>query len=297
MSIRIGVGLGATTSSSPDRLGHLIDDLEALAFDSLWLSERVTADSPDALTALAFAAGRTHNLKLGTSVTVIPGRNPMLLAKQLATLDRVSQGRLLVACGLGVANRSEQQAFDVSRDERGARFDEALPLIRRFLTEESVDHEGQFHRYEAAKVRPFPVQDPLPLWMGGVAPSELRRVGRMADGWLPSFVTPDDVKKGRAEIERVAEQEGRKLEDDHFGVLVPYVIGDLPEPVADFARRRRPGVDVSQVVPQGWEDLRALLERFISSGASKFVVVPVSEPGNWDGHIAELADVVHPLET
>lgn len=275
----------------------LVDGLEALAFDSLWLSERVTSDCPDALTALAFAAGRTERLKIGTSVTVVPGRNPMLLAKQVATLDNLSSGRLLLTCGLGVANREEQQAFGVARDERGSRFDEVLPLLRRFWSEDSVDHTGRWYSYRGASVKPTPLQDRLEIWLGGVAGSELRRCGRLGDGWLPSFVTPDDVKRGRADVERAAEEVGRTIDSDHFGVLVPYVIGEIPEVVADFARKRRPGIDPSEIVAAGLGQLRTLLEQFIVAGASKFVVVPVTEPVNWDGHIADLADAVQPLET
>lgn len=297
MTVRIGVGLGVQTSSSPQRLGAIVDDLEALGFDSIWLSEGITSDCPDTLTALAYAAGRTQNLKLGTSVIVVPGRNPMLLAKQLATLDNLSDGRLLVAGGLGVASKREQQAFAVNRDERASRFDEAVPLLRRLWSEESVTHDGRWYQYKEASVRPFPVQQPLEVWLGGVAPSELRRCGRLGDGWLPSFVTPEDVKRGRSEIERAAEAAGRTIDPDHFGVLVPYCDGDMPDTVADFARRRRPGADIGEVVGQGWSGLRSLLEQFVVAGASKFVVVPVSEPEYWDGHVAELADAVHPLET
>ena len=141
------------------------------------------------------------------------------------------------------------------------------------------------------------MQQPLPVWLGGAASSELRRCGRLGDGWLPSFVTPDDVTKGRAEIEQVADQEGRSIDPDHFGVLVPYAVDEIPEYVADLARRRRPGAEVSDVVAQGWKGLRTLVEQYIVAGASKFVVVPVTEPDNWDGHVADLADAVHPLET
>jgi probable F420-dependent oxidoreductase len=285
------------TSSSPQRIAAFVDDLEALGFDSLWLSEGITSDCPDIMTGLAYAAGRTQNLKLGTSVVVVPGRNPMLLAKQLSTVDNLSEGRLLVACGLGVASKREQQAFGVSRDERASRFDEAVPLLRRFWSEDSVDHHGRWYQYEDASVRPFPVQKPLEVWTGGVAPSELRRCGRLGDGWLPSFVTPDDVKRGRSEIERAAEEAGRVIDPDHFGVLVPYTEGETPEAVADFARRRRPGAELGDVVAQGWSGLRSLLEQFVTAGASKFVVVPVTEPEYWDNHVAELADAVHPLET
>jgi len=295
--IRIGVGLGVHTSSDPSRFAALVDGLEALGFDSLWLSERITADSPDPLTALAYAAGRTSRLKFGTSVTVLPGRNPMLLAKTMATLDQVSSGRFLPAVGLGVTSQSEQQAFSVARDERPSRFDEMLPLLRRVWSEERVDHKGKWFRYDGASVRPQPAQKPLEVWLGGIAPSALDRCGRLGDGWLPSFATPDDVARGRAEIEKVADKHDRMIEPGHFGALVPYAPdGPIPDAMADLVQRRRPGTDVNDVVAEGFKKLGPLLERFVEAGASKFVVVPVTEPVNWDDHVAELADAVHPLE-
>jgi probable F420-dependent oxidoreductase len=294
--VRVGVGLGVQTSSDPGRFAALIDGLEALGFDSLWLSERMSS-GPDALTALTFAAARSDRLKLGTAVTVLPGRNPVLLAKQLATIDRFSKGRLLPAFGLGVTSRSEQQAFGVSRDERGARFDEMLPLVRRLLTEESVDHKGKFFRFEKVKVEPKPVQKEMDMWLGGVAKAELDRCGRLGDGWLPSFAPPSVVAAGIKEIERVAEKNKRTIEPDHFGALVPYVEGaDIPERLIAIAKKRQPDVEPSDVIAQGLKGLRPLLERFIEAGASKFVVVPVVEPSNWDDHCADLADAVHPLE-
>jgi probable F420-dependent oxidoreductase len=294
--VRVGVGLGVHTSSDPGRFAALVDGLEALGFDSLWLSERITADSPDPLTALAYAAGRTSRLKFGTSVTVLPGRNPMLLAKALATLDRISAGRLLPALGLGVTSRAEQQAFGVARDERPSRFDEMLPLMRRFWTEDEVDHKGKFFRYEAASVRPQPAQQPLEVWLGGIAPTALDRCGRLGDGWLPSFATPDDIARGRAHIERVADKAERSIDSGHFGALVPYANGHLPDELVDMVRKRRPDVDVTDVVAKDLSGLRPLLERYIAAGASKFVVVPVIEPSNWDDHVGDIADAVHPLE-
>ena len=104
MKVRIGLGLGTQVpTDDAGELAELVDSLEDLGFDSLWLSERATGVAPDPLVALAVAAGRTRRLKLGTSVLVLPGRNPVLLAKQLASLDRLSDGRLLPAVGLGVA--------------------------------------------------------------------------------------------------------------------------------------------------------------------------------------------------
>jgi probable F420-dependent oxidoreductase len=298
VKVRVGYGLGTRTiTNDAERFGALVDGLEALRFDSLWLSEKITDDCPDPVVALSFAAARTTKLKLGTSVMVLPGRNPMLLAKELASLDRLSSGRLLPAFGLGQVDPAEQQAFGVERTERAKRFDEALPLLRRFWTEDAVDHEGEFFRYEGARVLPRPVQQPIEIWFGGIAPSELRRTGRLGDGWLPSFCTPDDVAAGRPEVERVAAEHDREIDPEHFGALVPYALDGIPDVLAAFLAKRRPDVDPADVVAPSLDALAPLLERFIEVGASKFVAVPIGEPADWADHLAEVADAVMPLQS
>jgi len=199
--IAFSLGTGGMNADGSSGFGALVDDLERLGFDSLWLSERITGPAPDPLAAMAFAAGRTTKLKFGTSVLVLPGRNPMLLAKELATIDRLSNGRLLPAVGLGAPDPMEHQAFGVQREERAALFDEMLPLLRRLWTEDAVDHDGPRFQLKAATVLPKPLQQPLDVWLGGIAPSELRRVGRLGVGWLPSLATPDDVAERRPVIE------------------------------------------------------------------------------------------------
>ncbi|MDZ7732087.1 MAG: TIGR03619 family F420-dependent LLM class oxidoreductase [Acidimicrobiia bacterium] len=210
MKIRIGFGLGTRSfTNRPETFDPFVDALERLGFDSLWLSERVTGEAPDPVVGMAYAAGRTRRLKFGTSVMVLPGRNPVLLAKALASLDRLSDGRLLPAFGLGVVDPREQQAFGVERRERASIFDEALPLMRRLWTEDVVDHVGERFSLEGVSVLPKPTQKPLEVWLGGQAPSELRRVGRLGDGWLPSFCDADDVRAGKALVEEAAEAAGR----------------------------------------------------------------------------------------
>jgi probable F420-dependent oxidoreductase len=297
VKVRIGYGLGTRAASDPERFADLVDTLEELRFDSLWLSERITGDCPDPIVGLAVAAGRTTRMKFGFSVLVVPGRNPMLLAKELATLDRLSNGRLLPAFGLGAVDPGEQQAFGVERTERAKRFDEVLPLLRRFWAGESVDHEGTFHRYEAAVVRPLPKQDPLEIWLGGIAPSELRRCGRLGDGWLPSFCTPDDVAQGIPAIQEVAADHDREIDPEHFGALIPYCDGPLPDLVAAGLARRRPDVDPTEVVASGLADLQTMIARHIEAGASKFVVIPMVEPPDWGDHLAEVANTLLPLQT
>lgn len=297
MKVRVGFGLGTRTGFVDESFLELVDLLEEHRFDSLWLSERVTGGCPDPVVALSVAAGRSTRLKLGTSVMILPGRNPVLVAKELASLDRLSGGRLLPAFGLGAVSRSEQQAFGVERGDRAGLFDEALPLIRRLWTEESVDHDGTHFHLEGAKVRPFPRQSPPEVWLGGIAPAELRRVGRLGDGWLPSFVTPADAEAGRLVVEQVAAEHDRAIDPEHYGVLLPYSLEPIPDEVLALMPARRPDVDPRQLVAIGAEELADRIAAFVDVGFSKFVVVPLGDPPDPAAHLAALADVVLPLQT
>lgn len=297
MKIRIGCGLGVQGLRDSARFGELVDGLESRGFDSLWLSERLTGDAPDPLVGLAFAAGRTSKLKLGTSVQVLPGRNPVVVAKEWASLDRLSGGRALPAFGLGVANPAEQQAFGVAREERAAWFDEALPLIRRLWTEDDVDHDGPRFSYRALSVRPKPVQQPPDVWLGGRAKSELRRVGRLGDGWLPSFSTPGEVAAGRVVVEEAAASAGREIEVEHYGALVIYVRDAIPELLLTAIKSRRPDADPAELIPVGLPALRAHLERFLEAGFSKLVLVPAHDPASWTAELDDVAHEILPLQT
>ena len=298
MKVRIGMGLGTQTlAGESERFAGFVDLLEQRGFDSLWLSERLTGPAPDPLIALAVAAGRTRKLKLGTGVLVLPGRNPVVLAKELATLDRLSGGRLLPAVGLGAPVPAEHRAFGVERGARAGLFDEAVTLLRRLWTEDDVHHDGEHFRLDGVTLRPRPVQQPVDVWLGGSSPSELRRTGRLGDGWLPSFTVPAEVEAGWATVNRVAAEHDRAIDPEHLGVLVAYTRDGLPDTVARAVARRRPGVDPREVVPTGVGGLRAQIERFIAVGASKFVVVPVDDPADWSAELDELAATVLPLES
>ena len=299
MKVRIGFGLGTSTDLHGPSYGVVVDTLERLGFDSLWLSERISGPAPDPLVAMAFGAGRTTNLKFGMSVMVLPGRNPVVLAKELATLATMSGGRLLPAFGLGAVDPVEQQAFGVERTERAKMFDEMLEVMRQCWTGQPFTHHGERYDYDGVTVLPAPKR--MDVWLGGIAPSELRRIGRLADGWLPSFVTPADAEAGRSVIEAVCAEHGREIEDDHYGVLVPYSFGPIPERLARLLAKRRPDLDdPAELVPTSWDGLTATIKRFVDVGTSKFVVLPLVEPGGaegWVAHLEEAADVLLPLET
>ena len=298
MKIRIGYGLGTRNATNDhERFVELVDALERHEYDSLWLSERITGDCPDPLVGMAFAVARTTKLKVGMSVMVLPGRNPVVLAKSLASLDRLSNGRLLPAFGLGVADSAEHQAFGVERKERGAWFNEALPLMKRLWTEDHVSHEGKRFTVSDVTVRPKPVQEPLEVWLGGIAPLELKRVGRHADGWLPSFCTPAMVAEARKTIERVADEHDREIEDEHYGALIPYRATNttLPEAMQVILNKRAPDAEPDEVIPTK-DGIEKTIGRFVDEGFSKFVLIPTVEPDDWANELAEVASIIKPLE-
>ena len=299
MKVRIGYGIGAAPGLFADvgGLGRVVDDLDRLGYDSLWFPERVNSPQLDPIVAMAYVAGRSSRLKFGSAVAVVPGRNPVLMAKTLASLDVVSGGRCLPALGLGIANTAEHQAFQVQRSERAPWIEEAMPLIRRLWAEEVVDHHGDRFSIEGARVLPKPVQEPFEVWLGGQAPSELRRTGRLADGWLASFTTPGHVAEGIPVIEHAATEAGRTIDPEHYGVLIPYTRGPLPAPLVERVAARRPDADVTDVVATSHERIGELIDAYVEVGASKFVLFPFGEPDDWGRELEMLADAVLPRQS
>jgi probable F420-dependent oxidoreductase len=294
--IKCGVGVGSRIAP-PDvaAFGHVVDRLEEHGFDSLWLSDRVTVGSLDPVTALAFAAGRTHRLKLGTSTLVVPGRNPVLLARELATLDALSGGRFLPAFGLGTADAAEHQAFGVRRNERGGWFDEAVPLMVRLWREESVTHTGPRFTVTDLTLRPRPVGR-MQVWTGGRSPREYDRTGRLAEGWLGSFQTPDEAGAARRAIEEACDRHGRSIDDDHYGMVVLYERTAIADRVRAMIGRVRPELTADDLVPVGADGLRAAARRYVADGISKFVLIPATPVESWDDELAWLAPLVREIE-
>src|SRR6059036_1407113 len=216
MKIRIAVGIGGA-SASTGALTELVTGLDDMGFDSLWLSEVLTGQVFDPVVGLAWAAASNPRLKIGTTM-LLPGRNVVRLAKQLASLDVLCKGRLLVTLVPGLTYEPERDAIGVPPKQRGAFIDEALPLLRRLWAGETVSHDGPAGSFREVKLWPLPVQQPLEVWLGGTAPAALERCGRLSDGWLPSLCTPEEAARGRVVIEQAAARAGRTISREHFGV-------------------------------------------------------------------------------
>lgn len=293
MKVRIGVSLGP--AATPLGLADGVGLLEAAGIDSLWLSEVVYGDVVEPFTGMTYALARTSRLKVGTGVAVLPGRHPVLVAKQLTSLAALAPGRVLPVFGLRPARRPETAAFPVD-GSRAAVFDESLELLRLLLTQEEVSFSGQFFSVESASVGPLPARA-LDIWLGGSAPAGLRRVGRFGDGWLGSFLTPAEAGAAREQIQEAAGAAGREIDPEHFGISIS--VGQITPQLARAVEQRRPGVDPATLAPATWADARRMIGAYIEAGLSKFVVRPAvpSIGGGLERFVDEFVAELVPLQT
>jgi probable F420-dependent oxidoreductase len=195
----------------------------------------------------------------------------------------------------GLTYPPERDAIGVDPKRRGAAIDEALPLLRRLWAGETVSHEGAAGTFRDVKLSPLPVQQPLEVWLGGTAPAALERCGRLSDGWLPSLCTPEEAAAGRVVIEQAAARAGRSISGEHFGMSIGYARVPLDAETARVMAARRPRA--LELTPVGLPALRALIERFIAVGFSKFVVRPVIAPASWRAELEALSAAVGDLQT
>jgi probable F420-dependent oxidoreductase len=288
VKIRIAIGLGANALEA-DTFATVVRDLVELRFDSLWLSEILTSPGPDPLIALATAAQLDPKIKLGTTM-LLPGRNELALAKALATLDVLSRGRLLLTFVPGLAYGPERDAIGVPVKERGAAIERTLPRLRQWWAGEEVD---------GVTLSPRPVQDPLEIWLSGLATASLERCGRLADGWLGAACTPEEARAAKATIDAAAAGAGREVDPEHFGLSIGYSLQPLTEAqlTAMSTRTRGRDIDPRILVPVGYAALRETVQSFIAVGMSKFVIRPGFGQGTSRAELAELANAIGDLQT
>ena len=299
MKVRLGIGAGPSRDDPGAATLALVDGCERRGIDSVWFPDRIAAPAVEPLIALGWAAGRTEHLKLGTGVVVLPGRNPAVVAHQLASLAALAPRRILPVFGLQPATPAERTSYPVP-GPRAAVFEEALTVVRRLLTEPVVTHHGTYFTLDEAVVEPRPTK-PMDLWLGGLVPAALRRVGRLADGWLASFVTPAEAAAARQVIADAADAAGRHVEDDHYGtnllVLPPGTSDDDAARASASAAHRRPDAEgADDLVATDWDHARRLVGEFVEGGITKFVVRPAVPPESWDDFLDGFAAELTPLE-
>ena len=225
-----------------DFLWALTDFLERSGIDSLWLSDRLSSPTPvpEVMTTLAAVAARTQTLKFGPSVIVLPYRTPVVAAKEMATLDWLSRGRFFPAVGVGVELPREFDASGVPFKERGRRTDEAIHVIRLLWTEDEVSFQGEFYKLDRVTIFPKPWQTPPPIWIGGKSEAAIKRTARVGDGWMPSFITPEELRVGVDRVQELAAAAGREVPEDHFGTLINFAIAESSEAALAMAAALHP---------------------------------------------------------
>ncbi|MGH7396601.1 MAG: LLM class flavin-dependent oxidoreductase [Candidatus Rokuibacteriota bacterium] len=283
-------------------LWTLCDVLERSDVDSIWLSDRLSSSAPvpEVMTTLAAIAARTTRLKFGPSVVVLPYRTPVVAAKEMATVDWLSRGRLFPAVGVGVELPREFDASGVSFAERGRRTDEAIRVLRLLWTQDEVTWEGQFYKLDRISIFPKPWQTPPPIWIGGKSEAAMRRTARLGDGWIPSFITPEELRGGVQRVQDLAAAAGRQVLEDHFGTLINYAIADTEDAALAMARPHIPRGRVDEATMRqctAFGPVGRLLEKveeYVKAGASKFILRPLCPPPLMLDQISRMAEDVCP---
>ncbi len=251
-----------------DELADLVGLVDRSGYDSMWVGDHVafTIAIFDPLLQLAQAAVLSRRLVFGTDVFLLPLRHPTPIAKQVSTLDHLTEGRFIFGVGVGGEFPKEYEACGVPLDERGARLSESLTVMRKLWTGEPVSHAGKFFTFDGVRMQPPPRQlGGPPIWCGGRADPALRRIGRMTDGWMSYVVTPDMYRQGLEKIATAAGEAGRTF-DRGFGTahLLFTRIDDTYEKALDAAT-----VSLSQRYAM---DFRKAAQRYAALGTPQDVV-------------------------
>lgn len=282
-SIAVGLGIMEFPFDTAAGFWRWVDLCESGGIDSIWQTDRLISRAPilESMSALAAIAGRTRRIKFGVNVVSVAMREPVLLAKQCATIDMLSGGRLLPGFGIGSPRGPEWQAMHLDPTTRGRKTDEALEIIARLWAGEKLDYEGKHFRLTGAQIAPLPAQADLPMWIGGSSDAAVRRTARYGTGWQAGAEPAAEVGRVIAAIRAAVVAAGRHIDDDHYGAACAYRFGTWDDPgmgrAAD-AYRARTGRDPREAFAVG--DATTILmriEEYVEAGASKFILRPAAQ--------------------
>lgn len=286
MTVSAGLGMAQFPFADARQFWRWVDLCDSGGVDSLWQSDRLIGREPslECLSLMAALAGGTRRIKFGMNVASLGLRDPVVTAKACATIDVLSAGRLLPAFGVGSALSRDFAATGTPTRGRGKRTDEGLEILSRLWSEESVSFSGACYRLDDASIAPRPVQQPLPLWVGGSAPQAVERTARWGTGWQAGIDTPDDVAPVIAAIKTRTAALGRQIDEDHYGAGFGFRFGDPSEAVVSRYRSmleqrlgRRPD---GLTAVGGTGEILELMQRFRAAGVHKFVLRPIAADGD-----------------
>lgn len=282
MTVSAGIGIANFVFDDAAGFWRWVAQCDDGGVDSIWQSDRLIGSDPnlECMSVMAALAGATTRLKFGMNVASLGLRDPVVTAKACATIDVLSNGRLLPAFGVGTARGRDYVATGTPTRGRGKRTDEGLEIMARLWSEPSVDFEGQCYRLEGASIAPRPVQQPLPLWVGGSAAQAIERTARWGTGWQAGIETPEQVAPVIAAIKDKAAELGRAIDVDHFGAGFGYRFGSADDPISRRYRealtQRLGHAPDGYLAIGGSEEIMALLHAFRQAGVHKFILRPIA---------------------
>lgn len=285
MTVSAGLGMANYPFADSRDFWRWVDLCDNGGVDSLWQSDRIIGRGPnlETMSVMAALAGGSKRLKFGMNVASLGLRDPVLTAKACATIDVLSGGRLLPAFGVGSAISRDFAATGIPTKGRGKRTDEGVEILSRLWSEESVTFDGTYYRLDDASIAPRPIQQPLPLWVGGSAPQAIERTARWGTGWQAGIDSAVQVAPVIAAIKARATELGRAIDEDHFGAGFAFRFGGSGEAVVARYREllaTRLGREPDGCMAVGEAShMLALMKDFRTAGVHKFILRPIAADG------------------
>jgi probable F420-dependent oxidoreductase len=281
-TIAVGIGLMEFPFKTASGFWRWVDLCEQGGLDSIWQTDRLISGAPmlECMSVMAALAGRTQRILFGMNVLGLGVRDPVVVAKECATIDYLSEGRLLPAFGVGSPRSPDWAGTGRTYAGSGKRVDESLEIIGRLWAGETLDFDGEFYSCKGARINPLPARKRLPIWYGGGSRAAVRRTARFATGWLGGPETPPEAARVVKAIRAACDEAGRRIPDDHYGAGFFYRFGSrddaaVAERVA-LNQARLPGVDPWRMMAVG--DTAVIAERirqYVAGGVTKFVLRPI----------------------
>jgi probable F420-dependent oxidoreductase len=288
MAIAIGISLSGFRTGLPDpeAIYRYVERADELGIDSIWLPDHPISETPelDPTVLMTTIAARTDDIKMGPSVLTLPARNPVTVANTYANLDYLTGGRGRVIMGVGLgAEPTLTQAIGIPPAERAERLREGLDVIRRLWTEDDVHYDGEFYNLEGVTVEPKPADGTLDVWIGGNSDAALRRVAAYGDGWFPALLPPDVFAAKHDRLMEFCAEEGRTVERDEAGMVVPTHVATAAESAAavreQYFERRTPDLSRERLAASTAfgtaEEVVETIQGYVHAGCTKFVLQPV----------------------
>ena len=280
----IGIGMGTSVFPFDNARDYFkwVDKCEAGKVDSIWQTDRLVSKESmlECLSAMAILAGYTESIRFGMNVASIAIRDPLVTAKQCATIDYISGGRLLPAFGLGSKISRDYTATNISTKGRGKKADEALEIVSRLWAEDSVTFQGEHFSYKDAVITPKPANATIPLWIGGSSQIAVKRTARIGTGWLGGIDSPETAGAVVSGVKEALRNTEREIDDDHYGATLLFRFGNqedrsvlsttkgITARMGKNARRYYVVGNTSEIVER--------IKEFIDVGCQKFVLLPMA---------------------